>query len=109
MIAAITAVIGSITSVITSLVALGLAIKLLFVGIVVVILPIVLKNLFLWIMDKTLALASSGMSDLDAPTMVYQFSGLGAYIAEQIQLPLAVSIVLTAVSVRFILRSMRLI
>jgi hypothetical protein len=109
MFAAIAAVIGWIGSIITSMVALGLAIKLLIIGLVTIILPIVLKNLFLWVMDKTLELASSGMSGLEAPSLTYQFTGIGAYMAENLQLPLCVSILLTAVAIRFILRAMRLI
>lgn len=110
MIAAIFSVVSWLGSIITSVVALGLAIKLLLIGIVVLILPIILKNTFLWIMQKTLELASSGVDPLTGSgSMTYQFTGLGAYIADSMLLPQCLSIILTAVAVRFILRAMRIL
>lgn len=108
MVAAIFAVISWIGSIITSMVALGLAIKILLIGLLTLILPIILKNVFLFIMDKTLQLASGHVPG-SMPSMSYQFTGFGAYIVTEMQLPLCLSIVLTAVAVRFILRSMRIL
>ena len=107
MLAAIVGVISSIAGVITSLAGLALAIKLILLGIFTLVLPIILKNVFLWIMDTTLNLASQSTGGFQSFT--YQATGLGAYMADHMQLPLCLSIILTAVSVRFILRSMRIL
>lgn len=68
-----------------------------------IVLPVVLYNVFTRILYEIIEyinaeLAGSGMDG----TMV-QLTGMGAWIADQIQLPLAMSIFLSAVSLRWVI------
>jgi hypothetical protein len=108
MIAAIAAVVGAIVNVITSMAGLMIAAKLLLLGLFVIILPVVLNNFFYKILEIMTSFANSETAVLGTNPLSYQFTGLGAYLADHLQLPGALSIVLTAVSVRFILKSLRI-
>lgn len=81
-----------------------LAFKALILGIMLVILPLVINNFLFWFMNllygKMLAAMSTGGA---MPSSIIQFTGVSGYIATQLQLPLCLSIILSAVSIRAIM------
>jgi len=93
-------------SFLASSVARFIAFKILLTTLFVVVLPIVLNNLIVSLMtvlyDKALELV--GTQD----SAVIQLTGLGAYLADELSLPLALSVILGAVSLSFTLNVLRI-
>lgn len=81
----------------------GLLITLLYVG-----LPIVLYNVYNRIAAGIIDKALSYMTGVDTSAVVVQLSGIAGWIASTMQLSDSLSIILTAVSVRFSLALVRL-
>ena len=86
-----------------------LAMKALLISLMVLVLPIILKNAITWMIEifhNTMASAVQGYS-LEA--QIIELSGIGAYLAQQMQLPLCLSIILTALSIRLVLNFIPLV
>jgi len=83
--------------------------KAILIGCFTLILPVVLNNVFYALIEKIMSFASDNVSIADGETFVYQFTGLGAYIADNMYLPTCISILLSAVALRFSLRIIRVI
>lgn len=91
---------------------LGLAVtrfvmfKIFMTTLLVVALPLLFKNLFIDIfvtfINKAMGIISSDMA-----SATVQFTGLAAHLADHLQIPLFVSILLGAVSTKFLLRVLR--
>jgi len=83
-----------------------LALKIFLTTLLVLVVPVVLNNFLIDIlqavMDKANSVAGSTQSH------IMQLTGLSAYLADCLQIPLLVSILLGAVSVRFTLKLIRL-
>jgi len=84
-----------------------LALKIFLTTVLVLVLPVVLNNFLIEIlqaiMDKANSLSSSGVN-----SHMMQLTGISAYLADCLQIPLMVSILLGAVSVKFTLKLIRL-
>ena len=104
IIAAIVAWFGEMLS---SSVVQFIAFKILLTTLFVIVLPLVLQNLFCKILEifHNKMLATIG----DPQATIVQLSGLAAFFAEHLQLPLVISILLGAVATRTSLKLMRLI
>jgi len=93
-------------SFVASSVARFIALKILLTTLLVIVLPIVLNNLIVKLMTALYnkAVLVAGSTD----SAMIQLSGLGAYLADSLSLPLIVSILLGAVSVSFTLNILRI-
>jgi len=105
--AIIAAVVAWFGQFLSSSVVRFVALKVLLTTLLVVVLPIVLQNLFC----KILGVFHNKMLDVvgDPQSTIVQLSGLAAFFAEHLQLPLVVSILLGAVATRSSLKLMRLV
>jgi len=87
--------------------AMFLSFKIFMTTLFVVVLPLVLNNLLVKILmaihDKAMSLVTGG-----AQSYVMQLTGLAAYLADLLNLPLCVSILLGAVATRFSLKLLRI-
>lgn len=88
-----------------SSVARFIAMKILLTTLFVVVLPIILNNLIVEIMTLIYEKAMTVLGDTQSALI--QLTGLAAYLADLLQLPLFVSILLGAVSVSFTLNLLR--
>jgi hypothetical protein len=77
----------------------GLIMFLMFVA-----LPVVLYNVLTGLIFDFMDYAMSYLSGSGLSTFTVQISGMGAYIASKIQLPQAVSVYMSFVSIRFFMR-----
>ena len=89
-------------------VAMFIAIKVVLITLIVVFLPTVLNNVFHDLIQEAMTFATSQVSTFDGNTpFVYQFTGMGAYLANCFRLPEIVSLTLSALGVRFALKVLR--
>lgn len=79
-----------------------LAFKIFLTSLFVLVLPVVLNNLIVSIISAFYTRATAAVSG-GASSHVIQLSGLAGYIGDHMQLPLVVSILLGALSVRWTL------
>lgn len=84
-------------------VAYFVALKLVMVTLVMVILPIVLKNFFTWIVEGVLSLVSSSAIG-GAGSMTLALTGVAGYLGSNLGLPACLAVILSAVAVRFTLK-----
>jgi len=84
-----------------------LALKSFLSLLLVVGLPLILNNFLVSILSAVMNKAGSALQ-LGAQSYVMQLTGLAAYIGNLLNLPLCVSILLGAVSVRFTLKLLRI-
>ena len=105
MIAAALATIGTwFASVFTVSVARYLAWKAFTLFLVVVVLPIVINNIIYKIIQTSVELVSNNIGDTSfLSSMTIHFTGLAAYVVGSLHLPEALSIVMSAVALRFTL------
>jgi hypothetical protein len=81
-----------------------IATKALIITLMVTVLPIVLKNVIVWMFSTIMNIASSYLpQDAELESFTITLTGPGAYLAQQLQLPLCISILLTAYAVRIVL------
>ena len=78
--------------------------KALLVTIVTVTFPIIFKNLFVWIIEKIYQIVEYVLPDnLGISNITLEFTGLAAYLAEQLMVPQCLAILITAMTIRSIL------
>ncbi len=78
------------------------AYKLLVFTLLTVTFPIIIKNLLTWLFGVlTSAVGTIDMGDMSS--VVIQFTGFSAYLAQQLHLVDCISILLTALAIRFAL------
>ena len=101
--AILAAILGSLGRFFTDKLAYFIAVKGLIILALVVVLPLVLKNLLNWFVNSVYSVVSSHVQSGQLDRVVLEFTGLGAYLAGAMQFPLVLSILLTAVTIRFTL------
>lgn len=108
MIAAIISLFGSVISGVGSLISVEtlkfLAIRGLIMFSLFIALPVVLYNVLTSIIFDFMSYALSFMSAQGLSANVIHFTGLGAYLAQQIQLPQAFSVYMSFVLIAFLMR-----
>jgi len=86
-----------------------IAFKAAMIFLFVTVLPIVLNNLIYKLLNIFMTMASDQASTYGSGTsLVYEFTGVGAYIASRIGLPEAFAITISAVAISATLRIFRL-
>jgi hypothetical protein len=80
-----------------------LAIKAVIVTLMMVVLPILLKNFFTWIVSGVLAVIAGSPLGTASPTIV-SLTGLAGYLGSSLGIPAAVAVILSAVATRFTLK-----
>lgn len=103
------AVIGSFFSSAFARFVLGfIAIKVILIALIVTVLPVVLNNVFHKFIETSMNYMTTQTALIESP-LTYQASGLMAYLVDSLFLPECLSITLSAISVRFTLKVMRII
>lgn len=103
----ITAVLGFFSSLagrfVTDSVAKYVAYKLFFYTLVTVTVPIVAKNLIVFLFTEMSTIIQGQLSGLDHGATMVQLTGVAGYLAEHLMLPDCLALLLTAVAIRFTL------
>ena len=100
----IIAVIGVfMRSVIGGFVLRFIAIKTLVVTLMIVTLPIILKNLVVWFFETVSGFITSNLPDHEFTGSVIQLTGAAAYLAEQLRLADCMAVFVTALMVRSVI------
>lgn len=99
----IAAIIGVGAKDVAGRVAQFLALKALLLGLTIVILPIVLKNVFIWIMQFINEIVLSAVAGQSIEAQVITLSGVGAYLADCLMVPQSLAVVLSATIIRLTL------
>lgn len=107
IIPALASIVSAIGTTLAAESARFIALKIFLTTVFVLVLPIVLNNFLVSILTSVVNKAGSVVST-GAQSHVMQLTGLSAYFADLLNLPLCVSILLGAVSVRFTLKLIRL-
>jgi len=106
---AVIALIGAgIARLLTSSVVKFIAMKMLLYTLFTLILPVILYNVFTRILQEYMDYIAGKISAEGLSGQMIQLSGFGGWIASEIQLPLCLSMFLSAVLLRFILNTIRL-
>ncbi len=80
------------------------AIKALIVVALTVTLPIILKNLITWLFSSIMEITQANLPDSSTlQSFVLQFEGVGGFFATHLRIPEAVSVVITALTIRLVL------
>lgn len=104
---ALFAVIGAIGNVLASSVARFVALKTLLIGLFMIVLPYVLHQIIYFFLDRGLNYANQYSGSLDSATV--QLTKFGAWLGDALQVPLCLSIILSAVSIRLSLKLLRVV
>ena len=93
---------GFLTKFLSDRLLLYIAIKALLIGLFMVVLPWVLKDVVVWIMEQSYTWITTGLDgDMALDAIVLSLEGPGAYLGQCLQLPLAFSMLLSAGIFRF--------
>jgi hypothetical protein len=65
--------------------------------------PIVIKNLLCWLVDTLNEIVQSSIEPGSVTSFTHQLTGLAGWLGEQLLLPTCVSVLLSAIAIRFIL------
>lgn len=97
------AALGSIlASIFGTSVAWWLALKALLVLLIMIVLPIIVKNLMYWLMTGVLLLVTSYTGS--ASSTIVSLTGIAGYLASGMGIPAAFAVIVSAVATRFTLR-----
>jgi len=106
------AIVGSIIAWITRAgwiaAALMVGLKLLFISFGAIVLPLVLKYVYVWIMEQGLSIANSVTGGTEVQPFVLQLTGLAAWLATRLQFQEMFSIIISAMIIKFSLRLMKI-
>ena len=80
-----------------------LAMKALAITITTLVLPVVLFNVFVKIQETIMNYAVNHVSSSGVGAVTIELSGMGAWLGEQLQVSLCLSIIMSAVATRFVL------
>jgi len=80
-----------------------IAYKTLLITLLTVTLPIVVKNLMTWLFQELINTASSNIDTNGLDATVLHFSGIAGYLASHLMLADCLSILITAIVIRFTL------
>ena len=101
---AIAKVVGGIAKTVSVETMKWLAFRAFMLFILYVALPILLYNILVGLLLDFIQYAITYVSDQDFSAMTIQLTGMGGWIAQQIQLPQAFSIFMSFLSIKFITR-----
>lgn len=79
------------------------ALKAVLVALFVTFLPTILKNLIVWFMTTINTFVQAQVADYSISSQVLELTGLTAWFAQQLQIPMAIGLLLTAASLRMVL------
>jgi len=106
---ALLALVGAgIAKLLTSGVAKFIALKLLLYSLFTLILPVILYNVFTKILEEYMDYISDKISSEGLSGHMIELTGFGGWIATEIQLPLCLSMFLSAIMLRFVLNMIRI-
>lgn len=80
-----------------------IATKVLVYSLLCVTFPIVIKNLIVWLVVQVQSLVAANMPAGSISTTALQLSGLCGYIGSHLMLSTCISIILSAIAIRFVL------
>ena len=80
-----------------------LAYKVLVYTLLTVTFPIVIKNLLVWLMEQVNSIIQSSLPSGDITSFSASLTGLAGWLGDQLMLPTCISIVLSAIAIRFVL------
>jgi|APHig6443717497_1056834.scaffolds.fasta_scaffold682224_1 hypothetical protein len=80
-----------------------LAYKVLVYTLLTVTFPIVIKNLLVWLMEQVNSIIQSSLPSGDIASFSASLTGLAGWLGDQLMLPTCISIVLSAIAIRFVL------
>lgn len=80
-----------------------IAYKTLLITLLTITLPVVVKNLITWLFQELVNTASSNMNTDGLNATVLHFSGIAGYLASHLMLADCLSIIITAIVIRFTL------
>ena len=101
---AIIAVIGGlIAKLFAASVIKFLAIKAILLTLTTLVLPVVLFNVFVKVQESIMNYALSQVSSSGVTSSTIQIAGVGAWVGQEIQLSLCMSMIMSAVATRFVL------
>ncbi len=107
--AAIAAILGALGRHLLDKLSYFLAMKALMIALIITVLPIILKNTFTWLIETTHNAMAQAVSGYQLSAQIIQISGVGAYLAQQFQLPTCLSIIVTALAIRLVLNFIPLV
>lgn len=81
-----------------------LAYKVLVYTLLTITFPIVIKNLIVWLVEQVNSIIQSSLpSSGDIASFSASLTGLAGWLGDQLMLPTCISIVLSAIAIRFVL------
>lgn len=101
------AIIGAIANLLSSSVARFAALKVLLLSMFTIVLPYVLHKVIFFYMERGLSLVNSETTSLTATTV--ELTNMAAWLGNLLKLPLCLSIILAAVSIRLSLKLLRVV
>lgn len=99
----IAAIVGFVAKVLSLEFAKLVIMRALWIGIITITLPVVLYNVYSKIVQEVMNYANAQVSASGLTSTVWDFTSLGAWLALNLQLTAILSIITTAVLVRYIL------
>jgi hypothetical protein len=88
----------------TASVARYIALKLILFTLTVVVLPLVLKGLMDWLVERSLHVISSQTAASGMTSAVWSVGGMAGWLVSTFQIPAIVSVLMGAIAFRFSLR-----
>lgn len=79
------------------------AMKALVYTLLVITFPIVIKNLLVWLVDAFQQIVQGSVDTGSVHSFAYQLTGLAGWLGDQLLLPTCVSVLLSAIAIRFVL------
>lgn len=101
--AIVAAILGALGRQLLDKLSYFVAMKALMIALMVTVLPLILKNTFTWLIETTHNAMAQAVSGYQLESQIIQLSGVGAYLAQQLQLPTCLSIIVTALAIRLVL------
>ena len=77
--------------------------KVLLFSLLTVSLPVVVKNIFVWLFEQIVSIAQQNADFSQLASVVLEFTGFAAYLAVRLQLSDCFSILITALAIRTVL------
>jgi hypothetical protein len=86
-----------------------LGMKALMLGLAMTVLPLVIKNIILWVAESANSALYSTLSAEGLQGSIVQLTGLAGYLAGLMQLPSVAAIILSAIAFRASLKFLKLV
>jgi hypothetical protein len=101
--AIIGAILGGLYRLIVDKLGYFIAMKALMLTLLVVVLPLVLKDVVIWFVGQVMCLITAIMGEGYIQELTIELSGVGAYLAQTTQLPFCFAMIVTAMCTRFMM------